>query len=102
MVTSFEPELARLRFWNRLGMLALLAGLPTMITLTLCARFIPLAPVLVGLVFFATIVTILTAHIKIWKFRCPDCGQPFNYKHARGPQHRGRKCAHCGLDAYHD
>ena len=101
-MSPFEPELAKLRFWNRLGMGALACGVPAMIVLTLNARDIALAPPLVAIVFGAVVVALFTARFKIWAFLCPACGLPFNRKHALAAQGRGRQCVHCGLAAYKD
>jgi predicted RNA-binding Zn-ribbon protein involved in translation (DUF1610 family) len=99
-MTDYQHELEQLRYWNRASIIGFIAILPiTGITAVLTTGTF-LFPVLPFAAFVSCAAFFIAGYIKIRTFHCPQCGNLFTVKHAFAANSRGRKCVHCGLEAY--
>jgi predicted RNA-binding Zn-ribbon protein involved in translation (DUF1610 family) len=99
-MSDFRDQLEPLRFWNRAAMLAFVGALPLAGALGFLTSGTVFAAVLSLAVLGVCLVIGVFGYIRIRVFRCPRCGNSFTIRHRLDTNSRGRKCVHCGLDAY--
>ena len=99
-MSDFRDQLEPLRFWNRVAMLAFVGALPVAGGLAFGTSGTVFAPVLPIAAFGVCFAVGAFGYVRIRMFRCPRCRNYFAIKHRLDTNSRGRKCVHCGLDAY--
>ena len=99
-MSDSRDRLNPIRFWNRAALLALILAVPVAGLVALWTNGTALAPGLPIAVFAVCSTIVVVGYLRIRTFRCPRCGHYFTIQHRFGMNSRGRKCAHCGLDAY--
>jgi hypothetical protein len=99
-MSDFRDQLEPLRFWNRTAVVAFVGALPLAGALGFSMSGTVFAPVLSLAAFGACLAIGVFGYIRIRMFRCPRCGNSFTVRHRLDTNSRGRKCVHCGLDAY--
>ena len=95
---SYAQHLRTFRFWNRLGIVTVVALLPVVAFGAFMAqRFsdVHALPLLLGAMW---LVALGNALYRIRTFRCPRCEKTFSVHGWWMPNTRGRKCVHCALD----
>ena len=81
-------------------MLAFVGALPVAGGLAFGTSGTVFAPVLPIAAFGVCFAVGAFGYVRIRMFRCPRCRNYFAIKHRLDTNSRGRKCVHCGLDAY--
>jgi len=99
-MSDFRHQLNPIRFWNRVALLALILVVPVVGVVALVTNGTPFAPGAPIAAFAACSMIVIVGYFRIRAFRCPRCGHYFTIQHRFGTNSRGRKCVHCGLDAY--
>src|SRR5207244_6289039 len=98
LVDSYAQHLRTFRFWDRLGIVTVVALLPVVAFGAFMAqRFsdVHALPLLLGAMW---LVALGNALYRIRTFRCPRCEKTFSVHGWWMPNTRGRKCVHCALD----
>lgn len=99
-MSDYSKQLKRLRFWTRTATFALIFTLPATFVVGFITHGTTLDRVLPFTTFVVFVLALVVAYIRIRTFPCPRCGHYFTVKHPLGANIRGRKCEHCGLEAY--
>jgi hypothetical protein len=99
-MNDYSLQLARLRFWNRAAIAALLLSLPATFLVGVLINGTPLVRIVAPGTFAAFALVLAVAYVRIRTFPCPRCGKYFTVKHVLGTNSLGRRCVHCGLEAY--
>src|SRR5258708_5110696 len=99
-MTNYSAELSVLRFWNRVAIGSLVIVIPAVFLVAFFVDGTLLGGVLPLFVFALGVAVFVVAYFRMRTFRCPRCGNYFTVKHALASNTRGRRCVHCGLEAY--
>jgi hypothetical protein len=99
-MNGYDVQLGRLRFWNRVGIGAVISIMPATILAGVCTRGTVIAIALPSITSISLFVILAVSYVRIRLFRCPRCGDRFTVKRTFSTNTRGRVCVHCGLDAY--
>jgi hypothetical protein len=95
-----DAALRNFRQLNRIAIAAFILAPPVGLLGALIARGTPMTPWIPLTGFGTCLVIFLVAYFRIRTFRCPRCGKQFTAAHPLAPNSRGRRCVHCGLEAY--
>jgi len=95
---SYAQHWRTFRFWNRLGILVVVALLPVVAFGAFLAQGSSEFAALPYLMVLMWLVALGGALYRIRTFRCPRCGKTFSVHGWWTPNTRGRKCVHCALD----
>jgi hypothetical protein len=95
---SYVERMRGYRFWNRLGVVVVVALLPVVAFGAFVAQRsgdIAALPYLLVLMWLLALWGML---YRIRTFRCPRCGKAFSVHGWWLPRMRDRKCVHCALE----
>jgi len=95
---SYAQHWRSFQFWNRLGVIVVLALLPVVafgVFLTHASSEFAAFPYLLMLMWLLALGGTL---YRIRTFRCPRCGKTFSVERWWSTNTRGRKCVHCALE----
>jgi fatty acid desaturase len=101
-VNQRRDEWQQFRFWNRVGIGAVVTVVPLLFVFAFIGNQFPaFVPVFIA-VFVAWFIAYFVAYFQLRSFKCPRCGQPYLVRSAFGANSLGRKCVHCSLRLYTD
>jgi hypothetical protein len=101
-VNQHHDQWRQFKFWNRLGIGAVLTIVPLFFVVAVVGnRFPSLLPGLIAVVCI-WVAAYFGAYIRLRSFKCPRCSRPYLVRSTFGTNSLGRKCVHCGLRLYTD
>jgi hypothetical protein len=95
---SYAQHWRAFRFWNRLGIVIIVALLPVVAFVAFMAQRSGDIPALPYLLVAMWLVALGGALYRIRTFRCPRCDKTFGVHGWWTSSMRGRKCVHCALE----
>jgi len=95
---SYAQHWRAFRFWNRLGIIIIVALLPVVAFGAFMAQRSSDFPALPYFLVAMWLVALGGALYRIRSFRCPRCDKTFGVHGWCTPNTRGRKCVHCALE----
>ena len=95
---SYTQRWRAFRFWNRLGIIAVLVLLPVVAFGAFVAQGSGDFTALPYFLVVMWLVALGGTLYRIRTFRCPRCSKTFSVHGWWGPNTRGRKCVHCALE----
>ncbi len=94
----YEKQWANFRKLNRRGIISVIAVFPTMLLTGYFGNMLSVFLYVGVVALIAEVISYVVTVIQIRAFPCPRCEKPFTVLFKFGPNTRGRKCVHCGLE----